>query len=228
MTTRTASLRSPADEGSAQPLRILVIDDEPTLCESCASVLTLEGYDVTTCRRGEEARELIQRIAFDVLLVDLHMPQVSGMELLRLNRELHPDSLVILMTGNPSVDSSVEAFRMGAWDYLPKPFTASHLQILIGRAWHTVVAAREKKKAAAAHEPQHGHSSNVTLLGRSPAFLRVIRLAEQVAKTDASVFLTGESGSGKEVIAQFIHHHSPRSRNQLVAVNCAALPETLL
>ena len=220
--------KMPEDPGSANPLSVLIIDDEPTLCESCSSVLSLEGYDVMTCRRGDEARDLVQRVAFDVLLIDLHMPQVNGMELLRLSRQLHPDSLVILMTGNPSVDSSIEAFRLGAWDYLPKPFTASHLQILIGRAWHTVMASRDRKRTGHRVESQDSHRQTPTLLGRSPAFLRALRLAEQVARTDASVFLTGESGSGKEVIAQFIHQQSPRGRQQMVAVNCAALPETLL
>jgi DNA-binding NtrC family response regulator len=132
------------------------------------------------------------------------------------------------MTGNPSVATSIEALRAGAWDYLPKPFAASHLQILIGRAAHTVIVGRESKALDQALESRHGHSDKVTLLGASTAFQQVVALARKVAATDASVFISGESGTGKEQIAQFIHQHSRRNSRQLVAVNCAALPEALL
>jgi len=220
--------------GSAIPaelrgeLGILIIDDEHTLRESCASVLRMEGFEVTLCARGEEALELVQRRAFDIVLLDLYMSGVSGMELLRGIHETRPDTLVIVMTGNPTVDSSLEALRSGAWDYLPKPFSASHLQVLLGRAAHSIVVARESREASQQLDVDHGHSEKFVILGRSPAFLRAIELARKVARTDASVFITGESGTGKEMIAQFIHHHSRRSTRALVAVNCAALPENLL
>lgn len=208
--------------------RVLIVEDEATLRESCASVLDHEGYDVVAVGRGGEARDLLQRTRFDIVLLDLNMPQVSGMELLEICLRTSPETLVVIMTGNPNVESSVEALRAGAWDYLPKPFTATHLQILLGRARHTLAVKGRTREQDARLKDEFGHSPSVTLLGRSPAFLRAIRLAEKVARTDASVFLTGESGSGKEVIAQFIHHHSRRSTRPMVAVNCAALPETLL
>src|SRR2546427_3064304 len=118
-------------------VRILVVDDEHTLRESCAAVLRHEGYDVTVGSRGQDALELLKRRAFDVLLVDLYMSQVDGLALLRAALGTNHDTIVIVMTGNPSVESSVEALRQGAFDYLPKPFSASHLQVLIGRAVHT-------------------------------------------------------------------------------------------
>jgi DNA-binding NtrC family response regulator len=215
----------PAQKGR---IRILIVDDEHTLRESCASVLRQEGYDVTVSGRGQEALEVLKRRAFDIVLVDLYMPQVGGLALLRAALATNRDTLVVVMTGNPSVDSNVEALRQGAFDYLPKPFSATHLQILIGRAVHTHLVARETREQEGELERQHVRSGKITLLGTAPAFRRVIELARKVAPTDASVFITGESGSGKEMIAQFIHHNSRRSSRPFVAVNCAALPEGLL
>src|SRR5213593_2153596 len=209
-------------------IRILVVDDEHTLRESCATVLRQEGYDVTVCARGQEAMDLLKRRAFDIVLVDLYMPQVGGLALLRAALATHRDTLVVVMTGNPSVDSSVEALRQGAFDYLPKPFSATHLMVLIGRAVHTLLVAHETREQQEELERGNVHSDKITLLGTAPAFRRAIELARKVAPTDASVFVTGESGSGKEMIAQFIHHHSRRSSRPFVAINCAALPEGLL
>ena len=209
-------------------VRILVVDDEHTLRESCAAVLRHEGYDVTVCSRGQEALDLLKRRAFDLVLVDLYMSQVDGLTLLRTALGTNHDTMVIVMTGNPSVESSVEALRQGAFDYLPKPFSASHLQVLIGRAVHTLLVARETREQRDTLDQLQVHSDKITLLGTAPSFRRAIELARKVAPTDASVFITGESGSGKEMIAQFIHHHSRRSSRPFIAVNCAALPEGLL
>jgi len=209
-------------------LRILIVDDERTLRESCATVLQGEGYHVTVCARGDEALDLLQRQSFDVALVDLYMSQVVGMDLLRAALTTNADTIVIVITGNPSLESSLEALRAGAWDYLPKPFSATHLQILIGRAAHTVMVARETRAVREQADAEHGNSDRITVLGSAPAFREAIALARKVAATDASVFITGASGSGKELIAHFIHAHSRRSSRPLVAINCAALPEPLL
>jgi DNA-binding NtrC family response regulator len=126
------------------------------------------------------------------------------------------------------VTSSIEALRMGAWDYLPKPFSATHLQVLIGRASHAVMKSREAADLRLQVMRQHSHSDTHALIGISLAFRKAVELARKVAPTDASVFISGESGTGKEVIAQFIHQHSRRAKKPMVPINCAALPEPLL
>ena len=222
------SLNLVPDRALNASIRILILEDEHTLRESCQSVLVHEGYDVTTCGRSEEARELVQRRTFDIVLMDLYLPKVAGLEMLEFFLQANPEALVIVMTGNPSVESSVSALRAGAWDYLPKPFTASHLQILCGRAAHTVRIARESETEQGANDKKNESTEKLGLIGRSPTLLRAIELARRVAATDASVFLVGESGTGKEMFAQFIHNLSRRSTRTWMAVNCAALPETLL
>ena len=212
-------------------IHVLIVDDEYTLRESCASLLRQEGYRVSVCAEGEEAIETVRRRRVDIALIDIYLEGMSGLDLLRGCLEAKPDLLAVMMTGNPSVESSVVALSAGAWDYLPKPFSATHLQILIGRAAHTVVLARAEAGETLEEDlpaPRPDGSEAMPLIGRSPAFLETIELARKVAATDASVFLTGESGTGKEMIAQFIHRSSRRANRTMVAVNCAALPETLL
>src|SRR5439155_6760442 len=209
-------------------IRVLVVDDERTLRESCASVLQMDGYNVTLVGRGEEALDTVKRRKFDVVLVDLYMSQVSGLDILRATLGAYKDTIVVVMTGNPSVTSSIEALRAGAWDYLPKPFSATHLQVLIGRASHAVMMSREANTLRQQVLEQHSHSDSIALIGISPLFRKAVELARKVAPTDASVFISGESGTGKEVIAQFIHQHSRRAGRTLVPINCAALPEPLL
>ena len=209
-------------------IRVLVVDDDRTLREGCASVLAAEGYSVTVCGRGDEAMELVRQRRFDLVLVDLYMTPSSGLEVLRATLEANRSTIVVVMTGNPSVQSSVEALRQGAWDYLPKPFSATHLEVLLGRAVHAIVVARETREMRLDSLRSNGNSDRITLLGVSPSFRRAVELARKVAATNASVMIFGESGTGKELIAQFIHHHSRRASRTLVPINCAALPEPLL
>src|SRR6267154_80684 len=224
---RTLSL-PPVDSATRSSIRIVVVDDERTLRESCHSVLQAEGYNVALCGRGNEARDTLKRRPFDIALVDWFMGEVPGSELLQAALATNPGTIVIIMTGNPSVASSLEALQAGAWDYLPKPFSGTQLQILVGRAAHAVLVARESRLLEEQRAQQPGGGDKISVLGDSPLFRKAIALARRVAATDASVFLTGESGAGKELFARFIHDNSRRSSRSLVAVNCAALPEALL
>ena len=207
---------------------VLVVDDDHSLRESCASLLRAEGFPVTVASGGKEALDFIRRRHFEIILLDLYLRDVPGMEVLKAVMEKDQECMVAMMTGNPSVESSIEALRAGAWDYIPKPFSATHLHILMGRAAHAVVVSRESAKQRKSRGTELGDGTKIPMLGQSAAFKRVIDVARSVARTDATVFLTGESGTGKDVVAQFIHETSRRSSQSMVPLNCAAIPDNLV
>jgi len=209
-------------------IRILIVEDEDTLRESCASVLSHDGYCVTTSGVAQEAYDLLRHTVFDILLVDWYMSDIPGRELLAVALAANPLTRVIAVTGKATLASSLEAKDSGAWAYLPKPFSAVQLDILVGQAAHAILSARESLRRSQALEQAGENSDKIRILGLAPAFRDAIARARKVAPTDASVLLTGESGAGKELFAQFIHHHSQRATRPFLAVNCAALPEPLL
>jgi DNA-binding NtrC family response regulator len=216
--------------GARASLRVLVVECDDSLREGCLAVLRGEGYNVTGVSRGEEALRLIAKRKFEIILVNLFMSGVSGMKILEAARSAYKDSLIILMTGNPSVETNIRALQAGAWEYLAMPFTAEQLQLVVGRAAHDVLATRGglMPSKAGSLTPARNDGVADTLIGVSPAFCRVVELAHKVARTNASVMISGESGTGKEVIAQLIHKQSQRAGKRFVAINCAALPAQLL
>lgn len=238
-----------ASHGAAPALRILVVDDDRTLREGCANILRLDGHHVVAFGRGEEAIDAAERQHFDIALVDLYMTPISGMDVLRAITASSRDTLVVVMTGNPTVASSLDALRAGAWDYLPKPFSASHLQVLVGRAAHAARGGRSPRElrtdsatagianggapaarvsASEAPAPRAAADGGDALIGDSAALRQAVAMARRVAPADASVMIFGESGTGKELIAQFIHRHSRRASRKMIAINCAAIPGALL
>lgn len=207
------------------PLSVLVVDDEELLVRSCARVLEQEGFQVRTASRGREALELATRYRPDIILTDLKLPDIDGLELLQEVRVLDPEVLVIMITGFATVDSSVAAIKAGAYDYIPKPFTATQLQILVGRAARQVRLARDNARLRDQLRERYLLDG---VIGESEPMRRLFELVQRVAPTDASVFITGESGSGKELIARAVHGQSRRSEGAFIAVNCAAFPDALL
>jgi DNA-binding NtrC family response regulator len=223
---RATSDSTPSYNTVNEKMRALIVDDDRTLREGCASVLRAEGINVEVSGRGEEAIQMIHRSRFDIMFVDVYLEPVSGIDVLKAVMATSPSTLVVLMTGNPSVDSSIEAMRIGAWDYLPKPYSGTQLQLLVGRAAHALTTRRERDTPMG--DTLALGTGGDLLLGTSTVFKNATELARRAAPTNASVMIVGETGTGKEVIAQYIHHHSRRARKRLVPINCAAIPEQLL
>jgi len=220
------AVREAGDSPAARPVRVLVVDDDRALRESCTGLLAGDGHDVASCRGGEEALAQLKRRQVDIILLDLQASGGAWMELLDAVRACSPASIVIATSARPSVPESVAALDAGAWDYVPKPFSAAHLQLLIGRA--ALGLSDLLDEPAADGEAPDAANPVTAVLGASPSVVEVIRLARRVAATDASVFITGESGTGKDRMAEFIHRRSHRRNGPLVPINCAAIPEGLL
>lgn len=202
---------------------LLVVDDEPGITESLAKIFVREELEVFTANSGEAALLELQKHPVDVVLTDLRMARLSGLDLLRTLRLEHPDTEVVLMTAFATVENAVEAMREGAYDFVTKPLRKQLVTSVVKRALekHALVAENKRLRSVL------GRANDETLLGASAAFRRVIEMADQVADTDATVLLLGESGTGKELLAQRVHGRSRRASLPLVSVNCAALPESL-
>ena len=203
---------------------ILVIDDEEVMRNACTQVLTRDGHRVKVAESGERGLAMMKQEVFNIVILDLVMPGLSGMDLLRRTREDFPDVLVIVITGYATVQSAVEAMKGGAYDYIPKPFTPDALRMVVRRA----IDKRELiLKNIFLQEELKTRIGKVEIIGKSKAIQEVLKLTRKVAPTDSTVLITGESGTGKELIARSIHQLSPRHQKPFVTVDCGALVETL-
>ena len=211
---------------SKEKASILVVDDEPTIRLLVTSVLKDEGYAVTAAASGEEALQLAARRHFHLVITDLKMPGISGVELLERLKGDDPETAVILLTAFGTVEGAVEAMKKGACDYLLKPLAnPDELRLAVRRA---LEERRLSDEAAALRQAQAAAFPFGEIIAQDPEMQAVLGLARSVAPTDATVLVTGETGTGKELIARAIHHWSPRAKQTFLAVNCAALAETLL
>jgi DNA-binding NtrC family response regulator len=214
----------------AVTIEVLLADRDRAMREGTAALLRSMGYNVTTVPSADNATALLQHRRFDLVLLDIGLRADLGTDILRLTLTAHPQTLVIVTSAEPSVAQCIAALRAGAWDFVPKPFSASHLEILLGRAVHEIFCLQRSGSAEhlGSHVVRGLDFDGPELLGRSPAFLGALELARTVAATDTPVMLLGESGTGKRLLGRYIYRRSRRASSVLLPVNCGALSETEL
>ncbi len=212
-----------ADGTSAQIL--LIVDDDPSNLESLARIFRRERVEVMTATEGKEALSLLRKTRVSVVLTDLMMPSMNGLDLLRASKTVSPETEFILMTAFGTVETAVEAMKEGAWDFVTKPFKRIQIVKAVRRALDRQTLVLENQALRAELE---GSRRDRSIIGNSIAIRQTLDLVSQVAPSSATVLLTGESGTGKELVARAIHRGSAREKRPFIAVNCAALPETLL
>ena len=204
---------------------ILIVEDEQDMLYGLRKILSNQGHKVEIAGSGSAGLEKVQKYNFDIVVTDLRMPDVDGMELLRKVKELHSDTIVIVITGYGTVENAVEAMKLGAYDYITKPFDTEHLRIVVQKAMKQISLTNEnrylKQQIKEAKDFQN-------IIGESCKMYDVFKIADKVARTDTTVLLLGESGTGKELIARYIHYNSQRKNGVFIPVNCGALTETLL
>lgn len=205
--------------------KILVVDDEPSHRQMLEAVLTADGYEVQQANDGQEAINSVEERFYDLILMDVRMSRVSGIEALKKIKELSPGIPVIIMTAYASVSTAVDALKSGAYDYLTKPLDIEELKILVSKALRQRQLEQENVYLRERLGDRFDFSN---IIGRSSAMRDLFETVALVAPTEATVLIVGESGTGKELIANAIHQNSPRTDRPFIKVNCAALPETLL
>jgi two-component system response regulator PilR (NtrC family) len=222
MKTAVQPQAPPADRRSP---RILVVDDEPSMRELLSIVLRREGYEVLLAESGRAAVDVLEREPVDLLISDIKMPDLSGVDVLRAAKKIDQDMLAIMITAFASTDTAVEAMRLGACDYLSKPFDVDLLKMKVREKIENRHLRQENVLLKRTLGLTHQFSN---MIGRSDAMLDVFKMIETVARTSSTILLTGESGTGKGLVAQALHFHSLRRDKPMVSLNCGAVPETLL
>jgi two-component system response regulator PilR (NtrC family) len=225
----SAAVQAAAGPSGVEPAvtsgRLLVVDDERSMRELLAIVLGREGFEVVVAENGQQAIAELERRPVDLLISDIHMPDMTGLDVLRIARTLNPDLAGIMVTAFASTETAIEALRMGAYDYIHKPFNVDELKIVVRAALERRQLKRENVLLKRALQETHQFSN---IIGRSEPMVEVFELIETIAQTASTVLVTGESGTGKELAARAIHFNSTRRERPFVAVNCGALTETLL
>ena len=215
----------PSAAADASKPRILVVDDEPSMRDMLRIVLRRDGYDVVVAENGSDAIALLQQQPIDLLLSDIRMPDISGVEVLRAAKAINRDIVAFMMTAFASTDTAVEAMRLGAVDYFTKPFSMDELRLKVRQH---VEASRLRQENVLLKRALNSAHSFSNIIGRSDAMLGIFRMIETIARTNSTVLITGESGTGKDMVARAVHFNSLRRDHPFVALNCGAVPETLL
>lgn len=205
--------------------KVLVVDDDSLMKDFLKEALGRSDYSVDLASTGEEALEKIKDKNYDIILSDIRMPSMGGMELLKATKEYLPDAEVIMMTAYGTVENAVEAMKLGAFDYVMKPFSADAIEMKLKRAFEQMKLKKENKNLHQALQNTYGFGN---IVGKSPQMQKIFESVKAVADSKATVLITGESGTGKELIATAIHYNSSRKDGPFVKVNCAALPEGLV
>jgi two-component system response regulator PilR (NtrC family) len=214
-----------AASGGPSTPRILVADDERSMRELLAIVLRREGYDVVLAENGRQAIAELEHRPIDLLISDIQMPDMNGVEVLRAAKQINQDLAGIMVTAFASAETAIEALRMGAYDYIHKPFNVDELKIVVRNALERRQLRQENVLLKRALQETHQFSN---IIGRAEPMLAVFQLIETIAQTNSTVLITGDSGTGKELAARAIHFNSLRRERPFVALNCGALTETLL
>ncbi len=208
----------------AEAPRVLIVDDELSICRSCEKILVREGYSVRTVLSGNHALALLEQEPFDIVFTDLRMAEMGGMDLLATLRARFPDIVAVVITGYATIASVVETMKLGAFDYLPKPFTPDEMAAVAKKAWERRQLVLKSQAFSDGGAPR----SFAGLIGTSPKMQEVYRLIRKVAPTSSTVLIIGETGTGKELVARAIHSISPRRNQRFFAVDCGALSVNLL
>lgn len=205
--------------------KLLIVDDERVAVRNLEHVMKKEGYEVVATQNGSQALALLDAQRFDVVLTDLRMEKVGGMQILKHCRETSPDSEVIVITGFASLESAIEAMKQGAYYYIAKPFRLDEVRKVVAEAMEKIRLRRENR---ALREQVDRYQGKVRILTQDAEMQRLLDMARQIAPTDCNVLISGESGTGKELFAQYLHHHSKRTEAPFLAINCGAFNEELL
>ncbi|MDF1545031.1 MAG: sigma-54 dependent transcriptional regulator, partial [bacterium] len=207
------------------PARILVIDDEESMCNFMEIMLSKEGYSVDTAPSGPDGLDKVHESDYDLIIADLNMPKMTGIELLQEVRSFREDQELVVMTAFASVDTAIEAMKKGAADYITKPFKVDEIKLVIEKCINRKQLLKENSNLKRQLQADNSFDKFV---GTSKDVEKLKELCRRVADSDSTILLRGESGTGKDLIARAIHQHSARSAGPFVAVNCGALPENLL